>query len=154
MEIEKKFLIKNLPENLEQYESAQIEQGYLSTDPTIRVRRRNDEYILTYKSRKGVSPADGTVVNQEVELPLTESSYKHLCGKTDGRIIKKTRYLIPIENDLTIELDIFHEHFEGRILAEIEFPSLEEAERFIKPKWLGENVSNDVQYSNAYMSKQ
>ena len=50
MEIEKKFKIKKLPDNLEQYEQKHIEQGYLCTNPVVRIRKSNDRYILTYKS--------------------------------------------------------------------------------------------------------
>ena len=49
MEIERKFTLKSLPDDLENYPSLQIEQAYLSTDPVVRVRRENDEYYLTYK---------------------------------------------------------------------------------------------------------
>ena len=53
MEIERKFLVKreNLPENLEQYPSKVIEQGYLCTEPVVRIRKSNDNYYLTYKSK-------------------------------------------------------------------------------------------------------
>ena len=53
MEIERKFLIKKeqLPENLSQYPCLHIEQGYLCTDPVVRIRRQDDEYYLTYKSK-------------------------------------------------------------------------------------------------------
>ena len=38
MEIERKYLIRELPERLEQYPCRQIEQGYLNTDPVVRIR--------------------------------------------------------------------------------------------------------------------
>lgn len=47
MEIERKYLIDRLPENLEQYECKHIEQGYLNTDPVVRIRKSNDKYTLT-----------------------------------------------------------------------------------------------------------
>lgn len=56
MEIERKYLVKQLPENLGKYPHFVIEQGYLCTEPTIRIRRKNNDYILTYKSRQNVSP--------------------------------------------------------------------------------------------------
>ena len=51
MEIERKFTIRQLPEHLEQYDCRIIEQGYLCTDPVVRIRRDNDAYYLTYKGR-------------------------------------------------------------------------------------------------------
>ena len=80
MEIERKYLIHTLPENLENYPHRIIEQGYLSTEPVVRIRRDNDEYILTYKSK-------GLMVREEYNLPLTKDSYMHLREKIDGRLI-------------------------------------------------------------------
>ena len=50
MEIERKYLIPELPEHLEQYLHHKIEQGYLCTAPVVRIRRQDDQYYLTYKS--------------------------------------------------------------------------------------------------------
>lgn len=49
MEIEKKFLPGNLPEDLNQYTHHKIEQAYLNTSPVVRIRKQDDEYYLTYK---------------------------------------------------------------------------------------------------------
>ena len=53
MEIEKKFRIKRFPEGLEQYPCIEIEQGYLCRGPVVRIRKANEDYILTYKSKTG-----------------------------------------------------------------------------------------------------
>ena len=50
MEIERKYLIRELPEHLERYAYHEIEQAYLCTAPVVRIRRQDDRYILTYKS--------------------------------------------------------------------------------------------------------
>lgn len=147
MEIERKFLIKNIPENLDSYAFHLIEQGYLCTDPVVRVRRQDDDYFLTYKGK-------GLLAREEYNLPLTRSGYEHLIKKADGNIIKKKRYLIPIEDtDLTIELDIFDKPFAPLIMAEFEFSSVEDANAFIAPDWFGEDVTNDPAYHNSNMSK-
>ena len=65
MEIERKYLIDRLPENLEQYDCQHIEQGYLNTDPVVRVRRDNDDYYLTYKGK-------GLLSREEYNLPLNK----------------------------------------------------------------------------------
>ena len=98
MEIERKFLVKELPENLENYESKKIAQGYLCTAPVVRIRRSNEDYYLTYKGR-------GLMVREEYNLPLTKEAYDHLLPKIDGRLIAKTRYLIPLTDRLTAELN-------------------------------------------------
>ena len=88
MEIERKFLTKELPENLSTYPCRHIEQGYLSTNPVVRIRKDNDKYELTYKGK-------GAMVREEYNLPLTKESYEHLREKIDGRLIIKKRYMIP-----------------------------------------------------------
>jgi len=90
MEIERKYTIKELPVNLDSYESHNIEQAYLNTDPVIRIRKEDDEYYLTYKGK-------GLLAREEYNLPLNAASYYHLRKKADGNIISKTRYLIPLE---------------------------------------------------------
>ncbi len=100
MEIERKFLVKKLPEDLATYPCHQIEQGYLCTDPVVRIRRQDHEYYLTYKSA-------GLMTRSEYNLPLNEEAYGHLKAKTDGNLITKKRYCIPISEYLTVELDIF-----------------------------------------------
>ena len=51
MEIERKFTVKALPENLDSYPFHLIEQAYLNTDPVLRIRRQDDAYYLTYKGK-------------------------------------------------------------------------------------------------------
>ena len=102
MEIERKYLIDRLPENLEQYECKHIEQGYLNTDPVVRIRKSNDKYTLTYKGA-------GLMCREEYNLPLNAEAFSHLKEKIDGILIQKRRYLIPLTDKLTIELDVFEE---------------------------------------------
>ena len=145
MEIERKFLIKDLPADLEHYPKHEIEQGYLCTDPVVRIRRQDEDYILTYKS-------GGMLAREEYNLPLHAAAYEHLKSKTDGIYIAKTRYLIPCD-PYTIELDVFHTGAAGLILAEVEFPTVEEAEAFAAPSWFGEDVTYDGRYHNSYISR-
>ena len=148
MEIERKFLIsqENLPQNLVSYPSKKIQQGYLCTDPVVRIRRSNDSYYLTYKSK-------GLMCREEYNLPLTQEAYVHLKPITDGVIISKTRYVIPEKDGLTIELDIFDTPYQGLFLAEVEFSSEEEAISYIPPEWFGEEVTNSSKYHNSTLSK-
>ena len=66
MEIERKFLIEkeNLPENLASYPCHRIEQGYLCTSPVVRIRRQDDDYFLTYKS-KGLMARRSTIFHSQ-----------------------------------------------------------------------------------------
>lgn len=155
MEIERKFTIKKLPDCLEKYEKKEIEQAYLCRKPTLRIRKSNEDYILTYKSKLGlVVPTEATArCNEEVELPLTKEAYLHLKKKADGRVISKTRYIIPIEDKRKIELDVFHDYLEGLVFAEVEFESEEAAACYQLPDWFLEDVTFDRRYSNAVMTK-
>ena len=144
MEIERKFLVKreNLPENLEQYPSKAIEQGYLCTEPVVRIRKSNDNY----KSK-------GLLAREEYNLPLTKEAYEHLKPKADGIVISKIRYVIPEKDGLSIELDVFKAPYEGLLLAEVEFPNEEAAHAYQPPKWFGEDVTYSAEYHNSTLSK-
>ena len=161
MEIERKFTIKQLPEELDKYPSRYIEQGYLNALPVVRVRKEDDEYYLTYKG-------SGMMAREEFNLPLTKDAYYHLREKADGKIISKRRYLIPLLNpavqegcrkppadySLTIELDVFDPPFAPLIMAEVEFGSKEAAEAFVPPDWFDEDVTYRQEYHNSYMALQ
>ena len=122
-----------------------MEQGYLNTDPVVRVRKEDDTYYLTYKGK-------GLMTREEYNLPLNEEGYYHLVEKADGVIIRKKRYLIPYEK-YTIELDVFEEPYENLIIAEVEFESENEANSFCPPDWFGEDVTMDRRYHNSNLSK-
>lgn len=146
MEIERKYLIEKLPENINDYKYLTIEQGYLNTSPVVRVRRQDDEYYLTYKGK-------GMMIREEYNLPLNRQSYEHLITKADGNVILKKRYLIPLDKKHTIELDVFMGSFEGLLLAEVEFETVEDANSFTPPEWFGADVTNNPIYHNSVMSR-
>ena len=148
MEIERKYLIEKeqLPADLASYPFHKIEQGYLCPSPVVRIRRQDDDYFLTYKSK-------GLMAREEYNLPLTQEAYEHLKSKADGLVISKIRYLIPEKNGLTIELDVFHEDYEGLLLAEVEFPSEEAANSYTPPAWFGRDVTFSSDYHNSTLSK-
>ena len=73
-------------------------------------------------------------------------------NKIDGRIIYKTRYVVPLDNGLKVEIDRFKGFFEGVCFAEIEFKSEEQARSFEVPEWLGEDISNQKRVRNGYMA--
>lgn len=159
MEIEKKYTLKNLPDNLENYPCKIIEQAYLNTSPVVRIRRSNESYYLTYKGT-------GLMAREEYNLPLDEKSYHHLLEKADGNIISKKRYIIPIEKpqfddsyypvaapELSIEIDIFDPPFAPLSMAEVEFSSVEMANAFIPPAWFDEDVTSNPEYHNSVLSQ-
>lgn len=164
MEIERKFTVAKLPENLEAYPCRLIEQAYLNTDPVVRIRREDDSYYLTYKGK-------GLLAREEYNLPLNEASYYHLREKADGNVISKKRYVIPISDpafettylsanrnfidqiSLSVELDIFEPPFAPLVIAEVEFPDEKMAEAFLPLDWFSQDVTNDPAYHNSNLSK-
>lgn len=151
MEIERKFLIKEMPD-LTKYPSKKLVQGYLTTNPTVRVRDEGGEFILTYKSK-----SKDHISREEYNLPLTKEAFESLISKTEGNIISKTRYYIPLRknkegSELTLELDVFDPPFAPLIFGEVEFPTIDEAESFEVPEWFGEDVSANREYYNSVMA--
>lgn len=158
MEIEKKYLIKTVPFDYKSYPCKVMEQGYISVDPVIRIRRSDDKYILTVKSQ-------GLLTRQEFELEMEAVSYQALLQKVDGTIVSKRRYVIPLnetegstgdrtlDGQLHIELDIFEGVFQGLIYAEVEFPSEAAANDFKPPAWFYKDVTLDGVYHNSNLSR-
>lgn len=156
MEIERKFLIKNNAFDLEKYDYIEIQQAYISTSPVIRVRKRcivtaaSDkakaiEYILTVKSK-------GMLSRQEFELQLTQEDHQNLLKKAEGNVITKRRYIIPLDNGLTLELDYFKDLFDGLVMGEIEFSDEDEAKKYNLPDFILREVTFDKRYHNSNMS--
>ena len=131
MEIERKFLTKELPFDITAYPCKAITQAYLSFSPTIRIRRSNADYILTVKGK-------GHLAREEFELPLSEEEYNRLSLKTEGT--------------LTAEVDIYEGELQGLMTTEVEFSSVEAAEKFVAPAWFGRDVSEEKAYKNTSLS--
>lgn len=147
MEIERKYLVTCPPKDYDSSPSRLIEQAYLCTEPVVRIRKEDDSCYLTYKSK-------GLLAREEYNLPLTLAAYEHLLAKADGVTLTKRRYLIPIaDTDLTIELDVFSGAYQGLMLAEVEFPTIEEAERFQPPQWFGRDVTFTGEYQNSRLAQ-
>lgn len=142
-EIERKFLVKSLPENLEQYPHKDIVQGYLAIaeDGTeVRLRQKGNKYFQTVKSGSGKT-------RFESEIEITEEQFNSFWEVTKGKRVEKTRYEIPHENG-TIELDVYRGDLDGLLSAEMEFSSEEESDKFTVPEWLSEEVTDDKRYKN------
>ena len=147
MEIERKFLLKSAPENIENFPYHTISQGYISQDPVVRIRQLDNDYILTIKSR-------GLMKRTEIEKPLTNEEFGELSDMVTGNVIRKRRYILPLTEypDLKVELDVFEGIFEGLILAEVEFPDTEIARSFNAPDYLKLDVTDNPKYQNSSLS--
>ena len=146
MEIERKFLAQELPQNLHIHPSATIEQSYISFSPTIRIRKKNESFFLTVKGK-------GHMVREEFEMEILEEEYLILKEKIDGKIVVKTRYFILLEHDFIAEFDVYEGDLLGLYTIEVEFEKLEIANQFVPPLWFGREVTQDPRYKNTWLSK-
>lgn len=136
VEIERKYLVKRLPEL---GAGTRIVQGYLSFDPTVRVRLKGSHGRLTIKSRaKGIARAE-----YEYEIPSSEA--EELLKLCKGHLIEKTRYVLD-----RIELDVFDGDNKGLIVAEIELAR--EDERVELPDWIDREVTEHSRYYNSALA--
>ncbi len=146
MEIEKKYLTKSIPFDLNKFRKTEIEQCYISTDPVIRIRKSDDKYYLTFKGA-------GEISREEFETFITKNQYENLLKKAETKIISKTRYFIPLDNGLTAETDIYYGELKGLITTEVEFKTQADCSSFIAPEWFGKDISSDNRYKNSSLSR-
>ena len=148
IEIERKFLVKNLNYKSESFEKKCIKQGYLNSNKnrTVRIRVSDDTGFITIKgksNKNGISRFEW-----EKEIPVTEA--EELLLLCEPTIIEKTRYLIKVGYH-TFEVDEFAGENSGLVVAEIELNS--EDEVFEKPNWLSKEITGDLKYYNSSISK-
>ena len=146
-EIERKFLVRKLPDKLDDFSHAQIEQGYLALAADgvqVRMRQAGANLSLTYKRNQEDA-------REEREITLTPEQFAILWPATAARRLRKTRYDIPLDH-LVVEIDVYHGRHEGLIVAEVEFADEAEARAFEPPDWLGDDVSHDPRYSNQLLA--
>ncbi len=145
MEIERKFLLKSFPPKSKSIEKIVMEQAYISTKPVIRIRKENDDFVLTVKGK-------GLIEREEFELKIDEEEYIKLKEKAEYNIIKKTRYIYIIDG-VRFEVDEFVGKLSPLLTVEVEFASKEEADSFVAPEWIENELTMDARFQNANLCK-
>jgi len=143
VEVERKFLVSNLPPNLMSYEHQQIRQGYLvigEDGSEARIRDRAGDFTMTVKSK-------GTLSRGEWEIAIDEEQFNTLWPATNGKRVEKTRFTIP-QGEVDIELDIYEGELMGLVTAEVEFRDEFSAAAFEVPDWLAMDVTEDKAFKN------
>ncbi|MFW6008241.1 MAG: adenylate cyclase [archaeon] len=140
-ENERKFLVSKIPFNLDNYKSLNTKQYYISLNPEIRIRKKNDRYYWEIKG-------DGTLSRPTKKFNITKEDYKDFKLFKKSNTIIKIRYIIPIENDYEAEIDIYKDYLEGLITVEVEFNSIKEANNFIPPYWFDKEITFNNKYKN------
>ena len=152
MEIERKWLIdiNQVPYDLDTLQSYEIIQAYISFSPTIRIRQidHGAKNILTIKS----SSKDGGLSREEYEIEITGKQFDELLKKCEGKILSKTRYIVK-EDGLKLEIDIFHDDYEGLCYMEIEFKDPLQAKEYPDPFWAKKDVTYNKRYTNASLAR-
>ena len=152
-EIERKFLVQDDSYKAMSIRHYEIRQGYLSKDHgrTIRVRIRDNEAFITIKGPS----VNGGLSRFEWEKAIEVEDAKALLQLALPGEIQKTRWIVPAEsiqqsalrNQLFWEVDEFHGRLNGMIIAEIELDN--EEQRFVKPDFIGDEVTGDPRYYNS-----
>lgn len=147
-EIERKYAVKYLPKDIKIKKVQNIEQVFIYRDENtiIRIRKietkQTTEYIYTVKTKGDIQYDNTYQMGQkyEIESNITKEMYEELLPRKISNKITKTRIVVPIQNNLKVEIDIYYDYLQGFLTAEVEFPDEEEANQFIKPDWLGEEI--------------
>ena len=148
IEIEKTFLVKDLPD-LTQLTPEKILQGYLSPSPSpLRIRQRDSRFEITKKLP--LKPDDFSSA-EEINIPLTEFEFNQFWPLVQ-RSLEKLRYKIPLENNLTAELDVYQSQLTGLVVVEVEFPSSEDMNKFIPPSWFGADITQEEFSANSFLA--
>jgi CYTH domain-containing protein len=148
-EIERKFLLRQLPDKLKRSRHYIIEQGYLATESAgrqVRLRKKDKSASLTFKVGRGAH-------REEREIRLSQKQFAALWPGTAGRRLRKVRYEIPWKN-LLIEVDVYRGRHAGLVVAEVEFPDRVICRRFRPPPWFGREVTGDKRYSNVRLANE
>jgi adenylate cyclase len=148
-EIERKFLIKEVPPGLQKHTHKTINQGYLAVDRggvQVRLRRAGKQFFLTYKRGRGLT-------REEREVRLTRAQFEKLWPGTKGHRLTKMRYDVPL-NDRIVEVDVYQGKNSGLMVAEVEFSTEETCKAFAPPAWFGKEVSGEGRYSNVKLARE
>jgi adenylate cyclase len=144
IEIERKFLVAEVPADLGDHPSGRLRQGYLAVEPggsEVRIRQDHATTVLTVKRGTGRTRV-------EEEVPIERAAFDRLWPLTEGRRVEKVRHLVPAGDGLVLEVDVYDGDLEGLVVAEVEFPSEAAADAWVPPAWLGAEVTADERYKN------
>ena len=146
-EIERKFLLKGLPDKLNRSRCYVIDQGYLASEPAgrqVRLRKKGTAATLTFKVGRSSH-------REEREIRLSPKQFDALWPGTVGRRLRKVRCEIPWKN-LVVEIDIYQGRHAGLVVAEVEFSDRVSCRKFKPPSWFGREVTGEKRYSNVRLA--
>ncbi len=163
-EIERKYEIKEIPQDLKIETATKIEQAFIYDDGFTLIRLRKQTpicgeetkvtYIYNVKTKGNIKLDSNYQISQkyEVESYITEEQYQKLKKNQINNEIKKTRIVIPIDDSLKAEIDIYEGYLQGFLTVEVEFENKTKAKKFEKPYWFGQEIGYE-ELSNRKLSK-
>ncbi|MEV0195758.1 CYTH domain-containing protein [Nonomuraea sp. NPDC050691] len=147
LEIERKFKVADDWQVPDDARGVQVRQAYLSppgADAEFRIRAKGDRRLMTVKAFEA---AANTMVRREVEFEIEEEPFAQLWTLAQGECLSKYRWSVPIEGYVA-SVDVYDGVLSGLRVVEVEFDSVEEANRFIPPPWFGEEITGHPTWGN------
>ena len=144
LEIERKFLVRSLPDAFDALPSELIRQGYAADG--LRFRQKGARYFETRKVGMGL-------VAEEHEREIDRDEFERMWPTTEGRRLEKTRTEVALDDGLVAEVDIFEGDLTGLRYVEVEFDDVETARAFLPPDWFGREVTEDPRYKNSSLAR-
>lgn len=148
LEIERKFLLSALPQ-LDYSRSQNIQQGYIALTPDsreVRVRRKGEGCYLAVKVGRGLT-------REETEIAITEDQFQALWKTTAHAQLEKVRHYYPLDQ-LLVEIDQYRGSLAPLLVAEVEFSSEAQSKEFVAPEWFGEEITDNLKFSNYNLATQ
>lgn len=142
LEIERKFLVARLPDEVRAAAGTPIRQGYvaIADDAEVRLRDRGGRFYQTVKIGRGM-------VRREFQVELDRRQFDELWPATEGRRLEKSRYRLEV-GDHRCDIDVYAGPLNGLEVVEVEFASERDATAFEPPTWFGPEVTRDDRYAN------
>ena len=141
IELEKTYLAKYIPKDIEHCKSKEIIDIYIPKSkehPTLRIRKNGDNYEITKK--EPVNKGDSS--HQEEQTIILRKDEFNELKKLDGKVARKIRYYFEY-NGRTAEIDVFQDKLKGLILVDFEFKSKAEKDAFKMPEFCLADVTQE-----------
>ena len=109
--------------------------------------------MYTVKTKGNIENGNQSFANKyEIESNISKELYEELINKKIFNTVNKKRIVVPIQNNLKVEIDLYHDYLEDFLTAEVEFPSEEDAMNFEKPSWIGDEIGFK-EFSNSKLAQ-
>jgi CYTH domain-containing protein len=150
MEIERKFVLSEMPDEGVLGVGEPLRQGYVAEEGDVAVRVRIAQQAATLTIKAG-----GGLARSEVEVPISSDDAEELWAHTAGRRIEKTRHRVAVGGggDRVADVDVYAGELSGLCTAEVEFDSEDDAAAFVPPGWFGREVTGERGWSNSALAR-